>query len=70
MPTSTRRTSIIVIGLWVEDAAGDGLRARIISSEDPFEPGQELVTLARTPERVLEVVRDWLDDWMAENGTS
>ncbi len=52
------RRSALTIGLWLEDGAVDGLRARIESDPQLEVTGSPVY--ATSPEEILERVRQWL----------
>ena len=54
------RTGILIVRLWIEGSAREGLRARITRTLDSAGHEQEMLTAA-TPEGIYDVVRTWVE---------
>jgi hypothetical protein len=54
------RTGVLIIRLWVEDAPGQSVRARIIQSMD-ITAEEPVATSASTVEDIVRKVREWVD---------
>jgi hypothetical protein len=65
--SEAERAGVLVIRVWIEPGAGDGLRARITRTVDISER-DEIVTVASTPDEITETVADWLAAYVAANG--
>ena len=58
------RGAVLVVRLWAEGPAREGLRARITSTLD-LSSGDETVTMAADEETILATVREWLQAFTA-----
>lgn len=61
----TDRTGVLVLRVWVERAAPDQLRARIIEAHAILD-GRQIVVTARGGEAILAAVNAWLDAFLAD----
>ncbi|WHM41023.1 hypothetical protein [Streptomyces sp. BPTC-684] len=65
MKTSSKRSGVLVLRVWVEGGRSDGFRARIIQTVD----GQQASpAAAATVCDVLTAVRTWLDEFLDPDG--
>ena len=60
------RTGILIVRLWIEATADQGLRARITQTLDAAGQGQETASAA-TPEDIYSVVRTWVETFVHPN---
>lgn len=63
MPPS-ERTGVLVLRMWIEPGAEDGLRARITTSDDLGSEERTSVVAADVDE-ILRIVRAWVDAFVA-----
>lgn len=63
------RTGVLIIRLWVEDAPGQNVRARIIQSMD-ITAEEPVATSAATVEDIVGKVHDWLDAFVQAEARS
>ena len=63
---TTDRTGLMIVRLWLEGSAGEGLRARITQTLDSNGPEQAMATAA-TPEDIYTVVRTWVEAFVTPN---
>ena len=59
MPPSSDRTGILILRLWIEADARDGLRARITQTLDSGD--EQAMATAANPEDIYAVVRTWVE---------
>jgi len=64
--SSSDRTGILIVRLWIEANAREGLRARITQTLDSVFPDQARAT-ASTPEEIYAVVRRWVEEFTHPN---
>lgn len=57
---SSDRTGILIIRVWMEQSAHEGLRARITHTLDSTDPDQATATAA-SPEDIYAAVRTWVE---------
>lgn len=57
---SSDRTGLLIVRLWTEPTAHEGLRARITQTLDSSGPEQAMATAA-TPEDIYALVRTWVE---------
>jgi hypothetical protein len=60
------RSGMLIVRLWIESSALEGLRARITQTLDSAGPEQAVATVA-TAEEICEVVKAWVDAFVNEN---
>lgn len=60
------RTGFMIVRLWIEPNAAEGLRARITQTLDSTRPEQAMATVA-TPEDLYAVVRTWVESFITPN---
>jgi antitoxin component HigA of HigAB toxin-antitoxin module len=58
-PPSSDRTGILILRLWIEADAREGLRARITQTLDSGD--EQAMTTAAEPEDIYAVVRTWVE---------
>jgi len=63
---SSDRTGVLIVRLWIEGNARDGLRARITQTLDSAGTERH-VAVAATPEAVCTVVQKWVDEFVSSN---
>ena len=56
---SSDRTGILILRLWIEEDAPDGLRARITQTLDSGD--EQAMATAANPEDIYAVVRTWVE---------
>jgi hypothetical protein len=61
------RTGILIVRLWIEGNAREGLRARITHSLDSTSRDQAMATAA-DPEDIYAVVRTWVEAFVDQDG--
>lgn len=59
MPPSSDRTGILILRLWIEADAREGLRARITQTLDSGD--EQAMATAAEPEDIYAVVRTWVE---------
>lgn len=59
---SPQAVGVLVLRLWRDE--GGHLRARITARLD-VEDSEEFVSTAASPDEILEIVRAWIDDFIA-----
>jgi hypothetical protein len=59
------RSGVLVVRAWIENAAPEGLRVRITQILGPGEEQTE--TAAATVDQTLALVRNWLEDLIADS---
>jgi hypothetical protein len=65
MEETTERSAVLIVRAWVEGGTVPRLRARITQSRDLRRTEQ--ISMATTmPDEVLDAVRAWLDDLLAD----
>jgi len=64
--SSSDRTGILIVHLWIEASAGEGFRARITQTLDSSIPHQATAT-ASNPEQIYSVVRKWVEEFTNPN---
>lgn len=64
---SSDRTGILIVRLWIEGDARDGLRARITQTLDSTGHEQAVATAA-SPQDICDVVRTWVDAFVDADG--
>jgi hypothetical protein len=62
-PEAAERTGVLVVRVWIERPPGTGLRARITAQE--LDNGEQATTVASTVDAILDVVRQWLEAFVA-----
>jgi hypothetical protein len=60
------RTGILIVRIWMEGSARDGLRARITRTLDATGPEQAGATAA-TPEDIYASVRTWVEAFVGQH---
>lgn len=60
------RTGILIVRLWIEGDAREGLRARITQTLDSTSREQAMATAA-DPEDVYAVVRTWVETFVRQS---
>jgi len=60
-----QRVGVVVIRVWIEDVHPSRLRARIMLAADLAE-GETEPVVAGSPEAIIDVVRSYLDAFLAE----
>jgi hypothetical protein len=63
---SSHRTGILIVRMWIEENAGEGLRARITKTLDSTTPERAMATAA-TPEDIYALVRTWVEAFLTPN---
>jgi len=58
------RTGVLILRVWIDRPAGDRLRARI-TSEQQLGSGERISVAADSVGGVVDVVRRWIDDFIA-----
>lgn len=66
---SSDRTGILIVRLWIEGDAGEGLRARITQTLDSTGREQAVATAA-SPQDICDVVRTWVEAFIEADGGS
>lgn len=69
MATGAERTGVMVVRVWLEDAHRDPLRVTLTSRLD-VEGGEETRRTAGSVEAACEVLREWLEEFLAGAGRS
>jgi hypothetical protein len=66
-PSLGERTGVLVVRIWIEApfSAGESLRARITSRHD-LDAGETDTAAATTVDQVVEIVRAWLERFVAD----
>lgn len=60
--SSSDRSGVLILRLWVETSHPHGLRARITQSLDSM-AGEESVAVASSADDICVVVKRWVDDF-------
>ena len=63
---SSDRTGILIVRLWIEGNALEGLRARITQTLDSSKP-EQATAAAATPEDIYAAVRTWVEAFLDPN---
>jgi hypothetical protein len=58
------RTGVLVLRVWIERDAGNGLRARI-TAERELGSGERTSVAAVTIEQILGYIRTWVEEFVA-----
>lgn len=58
------RTGVLVLRVWIERDAGNGLRARI-TAERELGSGERTSVAAVTIEQILAYIRTWVEEFVA-----
>jgi hypothetical protein len=64
--SSSDRTGILIVHLWIEANAREGFRARITQTLDSG-VGDQVKATAGTPEEIYAVVRRWVEEFTNPN---
>ena len=62
MNSTTNRTGVLIVRMWIEASHQQGLRARITQSLDTT-AGEESVALAASTDDICAVVKQWVEDF-------
>lgn len=63
---SIDRTGVLIVRLWIERDATEGLRARITQTLDSRTPHEAMATTAQA-EDIYGIVRDWVEAFIKSN---
>jgi hypothetical protein len=65
--TSTDRTGLLILRVWVDGQPSDGLRVRITQTFDSSGK-EQAVAMAGSSDDACSVVREWIAAFVASNG--
>jgi hypothetical protein len=67
--TPAERTGVLVLRVWIESDADNGLRARITHERD-LGSGERVSVVSGAVDEIVEIIWYWLQDFLAEKRES